>query len=212
MSRIQWGVVGERFVEAGVDRGVLFVGSDSGVPWNGLQSVNETISGGEAQPFYMDGIKYLNIAADEEFAATINALSAPAEFGPCDGTAQVAQGLFITQQPRIPFGLSYRTKVGNDILGLELGYKIHLVYGALAAPSPRNNQSLGANSTPMILNWTVTTTPDRVPGRKPSAHLVVDSRLTDPEVLSELEDFLYGTNSTESALPTTSELIDIFGG
>jgi len=159
----------------------------------------------------MDGTKYLNIAADEEFSAIINALSAPLEFGPCDGNNEMANGLFITQQPRIPFGLSYRTRVGNDIEGLEHGYKIHLVYDALAAPSARNNQSLGANPTPMSLSWAITTRPDRIPGRKPSAHLVVDSRRTDPEILLELEDFLYGTNLTAPALPTTAELIDIFG-
>lgn len=212
MSRIQWGTVSERYFEAGVDRGVLFVGANAGVPWNGLQSVNESVSGGEAQPFYMDGIKYLNIAADEEFAATLNAISAPAEFGPCDGSNEIANGLFITQQRRLPFGLTYRTKVGNDIDGIDHGYKLHLVYDALAAPSSRNNQSLGANPSPMSLSWAITTTPDRIPGRKPSAHLVVDSRKTPALILSDLEDFIYGTESTEPSLPTTAELITLFGG
>jgi hypothetical protein len=145
VARLDWSAIGERFYETGIDRGVLYVGED-GFVWPGLISITESPSGGDAKPFYLDGIKYLNISAAEEFEGTINAFFAPAEFNACDGTVSVHNGLFATQQPRKPFGLSYRTRVGNDIDGAEHAYKVHLVYNALAAPSERENSTLNDSS------------------------------------------------------------------
>jgi hypothetical protein len=210
MTRIVWGAVGERYFEAGTDRGVLFIDS-VGFPWNGLKSVTEAPVGGEPNPFYIDGVKYLNIASREEFVATIQAFSAPPEFDVCDGAKMIHSGLSLTQQPRKSFGLSYRTKVGNDIDDLDLGYKIHLVYGALAKPSSRSNISVGANTEPGTLSWEISTTPPLITGYRPTAHVIIDSRTTSALILEEIEDLIYGSELANPALPTIEELIDIFG-
>jgi len=209
MTKLQWGAAGQRFYESGVDRGVLFV-DNFGYAWNGLKAVKEDSSGGSPKPLYLDGIKYLNIAEAEEFTATIDAFSAPAEFGPCDGSLNMYAGLIATHQPRKPFGLSYRTKLGNDIDGLDHGYKIHLVYGALAGPSSRDRTSLGDSTDPISLSWPITTTPPVVSGIRPTAHLIIDSSTIDPYKLQTIEDLLYGTDLTASRLPTLAELIMIF--
>lgn len=209
MTQVVWDAVGERYFETGVDRGVLYL-DNAGVAWNGLISVTENSSGGEPQPYYVDGYKYINIAAAEEFEATIQAFSAPREFGVCDGTVEYRAGLFITQQRRRPFGLSYRTKLGNDVDGSDHGYKIHLVYNALAAPSERNNQTIKSSPEPTTLSWAITTTPPRLSALKPTAHFVIDSTRTDPEVLADLEELLYGTASTDPDFPTPEELIELF--
>lgn len=215
MPRINWGTVGERYFEAGTDRGVLYlkaVGSvfPPGIPWNGLISVSEAPTGGEPKPYYVDGFKYLNVASAEEFEATIEAFSAPDEFGQCDGTTSIMNGLFVTQQPRVVFGLSYRTKIGNDVDGVDHGYKIHLVYNALAAPSDRGNTTLSDSTSPMTLSWTISTTPVEVPGIKPTAHMVVDSRKTPPDLLTQLEDILYGGTFAPGRLIPQGELISLF--
>jgi hypothetical protein len=211
VARLTWSAFGKRFYETGVDRGVLYV-SSGGVAWPGLISVSEAPSGGDAKPYYFDGVKFLNLAATEEFEATLNAFFSPSEFAACDGIAAVQNGLFASQQPRKSFGLSYRTRIGNDIDGPEHGYKIHLVYNALAEPSSRDNASLGGNADPDVFSWKITTLAPALTGFKPSAHLVVDSRLTDPDVLAAVEDQLYGSVSTSSALPTPDELVAIFTG
>src|SRR6478735_3456324 len=149
MTRLTWGDTGRRYFEAGTDRGVLFVGNNPGVPWNGLKSVSESPSGGEPKAYYVDGFKYLNVASAEEYAATIEAFSAPAEFGVCDGSMMLGNGLFATQQPRRPFHFTYRTRVGNDLEGVDHGHKIHLIYNALARPSSRNNQTHGSSINPL---------------------------------------------------------------
>ena len=210
MTRLSWAATGERFYETGVDRGVLYVGLEPGVAWTGLISVSETPTGGEPRPFYQDGIKYLNLAAAEEFAATINAFSAPKEFAPCDGISSVQNGLFATQQPRKAFGLSYRTNIGNDVDGQNHGYKIHLVYNALAGPSERTNATMGAEVQPTTLTWQITTLPPSLTGRKPTAHFVIDSRYALPSLLIDVEDILYGNETSEARLPTVSELVDMF--
>lgn len=210
MTRLVWGSVGERFFETGVDQGVLYLPSQPGVVWNGLISVAESPSGGQPRPYYLDGIKYLNLSTAEEFEATIVALSRPAEFAECDGWAQIHNGLFATQQQRSSFGFSYRTLVGNDEVSSDLGYKIHLVYGALAAPSARNNGSLNNSGTPSSFAWRITTLPPHITGYKRTAHLVIDSRLADPLVLAEVEDLLYGTDVSAPEMPTPDELIAIF--
>lgn len=209
MTRIAWGTAGERYFEAGADQGVLYV-NGVGVPWNGLTGVSEDPDGGDPQPYYVDGYKYLNLAAAEEFKATINAFSSPSEFGQCDGTVAIHNGLFATQQPRKSFDMSYRTKVGNDISGIDHGYKIHLVYNALAAPSTRENNTTGDKTDPLGLSWGITTTPPRMDGMRPTAHLVIDSRVTPPNLMSAIEDILYGNDDADPRLPTQDELITLF--
>ena len=210
MAVLVWGNVGERYYETGVDRGVLFPTLGDGVPWNGLISVTESPSGGEPRPYYLDGFKYLNLATSEEFAATIDAFSAPDEFDKCDGTASIQNGLFITQQKRESFGLSYRTIIANDVDGTDHGYKIHLVYNALAAPSSRSNSTINDSPSPITFSWGITTAPPTISGYKPSAHFVIDSRKTAPSVLLELENILYGDSSSNSRLPEVDELIALF--
>ena len=210
MTRIAWGTPGERFFETGIDRGVLYIDNFDGVPWNGITSVSEAPTGGEARPYYLDGYQYLNISAAEEFEATINAFSSPREFDICDGTLSISNGLYATQQPRKSFHLSYRTMVGNDTEGAEHGYKIHLVYNALAAPSSRDNTSIGDSAAPIGFSWAITTLPPAITGIKPTAHMVIDSRMTPPELLAEIEDILYGSNSNSSHMPDVEELMSIF--
>jgi hypothetical protein len=210
MARVTWGDAGQRFYEAGADRGVLYVGDDAGVPWNGLTSVRENPSGGEPQPFYIDGFKYINLASAEEFEASIDAFSSPAAFGVCDGTMLIANGLSITQQHRQEFNLCYRTMLGNDVAGLDYGYKLHLVYKALAKPASRANRSLNDSPEPNTLSWDITTAPPRITGYRPTAHMVVNSRTTPTELLAELEDMLYGTEFTDPYMPEQAALITMF--
>jgi hypothetical protein len=210
MARLTWGAAGERFFNLGVDRGVLYVGIDPGVAWPGLISVSESPTGGDPKPFYMDGQKYLNLSSAEEFAATITAFSRPLEFGPCDGTVPIQNGLFITQQPRKSFGFSYRTMIGNDVDGPDHAYKIHLVYNALAAPAEYNYTTVTDTPDPIQLSWGITTMPPPITGFRPTAHFVVESRYTDPGVLSDLEDILYGNEVSAASLPTVAELIALF--
>jgi hypothetical protein len=210
VSRLDWNAVGERFYETGIDRGVLYV-NGLGYAWPGLVSVQEAPTGGAARPFYHDGIKYLNLASVEEFEATINAYSAPAEFGPCDGTSPVYNGLFVTQQPRKPFSISYRTRVGNDIDGADHAYKIHLVYNALAAPASRNHQSEIEQNNVGALAWKITTLPPGISGYKPTSHFIVDSRQTPVDILAQLEDQLYGSDAFGATLPTVAQLMGLFG-
>lgn len=211
MATLVWGAVGERVYETGADRGVLYVGSNPGVAWSGLRAVKESPSGGEPTPYYLDGFKYLNVSAAEEFKASIEAYSAPREFDQCDGTVALAQGLFATQQPRVPFGFSYRTMVGNDVEGVEHGYKIHLVYGAMASPATRDNSTINASPEPINFNWAIETVPPMATGYKPTAHFVVDSRLTPEPIMRDIEDIIYGTPTTPPTLidiPTIMEMFD----
>lgn len=209
--RLVWGARSERFFEIGVDNGVLYNASDSlGVSWSGLVSVSESSSGGEPRPYYIDGVKYANLASAEEYQATIVALGSPAEFDVCDGVVSINNGLFATQQPRKSFGLSYRTRIGNEIEGANYAYKLHLVYNALAAPSQRKNDTIGDTADPSTFTWAITTLPPEITGYKRTSHFIVDSRFTPELVLTELEDILYGTESTSARLPDTEELLAIF--
>lgn len=212
MTKLTWGNSGERFYELGVDRGVLYVEGLDGVVWNGLISVSESPDGGEAKPYYIDGYKYLNVSAAEEFEATIEAYSSPEEFDRCDGLDSIHNGLFISQQPRESFGFSYRTKVGNDVDGMEHGYKIHLVYNALASPPERSNESLSDDISPIIFSWDITTLPPYTSDYTPSAHFIIDSRKTPLELLTEIEAMLYGTDNTSPYLPSAYELTNLYAG
>lgn len=209
MPRLTWGNAASRFYESGVDRGVLYVGNSPGVPWIGLTSVTERITGGDAKSYYIDGIKYLNLPQREEFEATITAFAYPDEFGVCDGTHQPRIGLFLNQQRRRPFGFSYRTRVGSAFTD-DLHYKLHFVYNALASPTEKNNVTASNNSAPMEFSWAVTTKPPPIANYRRTAHIVVDSRYTDSIVMKTLEDYIYGTDEEPARLPSPAELIGIF--
>ena len=218
--KIAWDKTGERYYETGVEKGVLFpvVGGtySKGVPWNGLISVSESPSGAEASPIYADNIKYLNLMSNEEFAATVEAYTYPDEFMQCDGSASISAGVTIGQQKRSTFGLAYVTKLGNDVDGNDYGYKIHLIYGALAAPSEKGYQTINDSPEAITFSWELSTTPVEVPGFKPTATVTIDSTKVSAEELAEFEAILYGTDGTEGGegteprLPLPSELVSIF--
>lgn len=210
MTRLIWSQAGTRYFESGVDRGVLYVGAAPGVPWIGLINVEEKPTGGDARPRYIDGKKYLNTSAHEEFEATLTAYTYPRQFEPCEGSVQVRPGLMVTQQPRASFGLSYRTLIGNDTDGTEHGYKLHLVYNALAKPSSKRFNTLDDSPDPTEFSWDVTTRPPVMAGYKPTAHMVIDSRYTNAITLASLEDILYGTDVTPPTLPTFAEVLAVF--
>lgn len=210
MARLKWGGAGTRYYEAGVDRGVLYVENDPGVPWNGLKSVTESSSGGDARIAHIDGVKYLNVAKNEDFEATIEAFYSPPEFDACDGMRPLEKGLWATAQRRRAFGLSYRTLVGNDMLGTNYGYRIHLIYNAIAAPSQRTHNTLGDVADAGSLSWSLTAKPVRWPGVKPTAHLIIDSTQVDVALLAALEDIIYGTDEEAPRLPYPEELQGIF--
>jgi hypothetical protein len=222
MARLAWDKVGERFYETGVDRGVLYIPNSSGVynngfAWNGLVSVTESPTGAEANPQYADNIKYLNLLSAEEFGATLEAFTYPDEFGQCDGTAEPEPGVSLGQQSRKTFGLSYRTRKGNDLEGTDHGYKLHLVYGALAAPSEKAYTTINDSPEAITFSWEITTTPVEV-GEiggvtyKPTASLTIDSTKVNSSSLEQLEDMLYGTAGTDPELPTPAEVVALFAG
>ena len=216
MAVLTWDQVGERFYETGVDHGVLYIPTagvyNSGVAWNGLISVTESPSGAEPSPQYADNIKYLNLLSTEEFGGTIEAYTFPDEFAQCDGTAFPKEGLAVGQQTRKTFGLSYRTKIGNDTDGQDLGYKLHLVYGALAAPSEKAYNTINDSPEAMTFSWEFTTTPVPVSGLKPTAILTIDSTKVGAAALTSLENALYGTAGTNARLPLPDEVISFFAG
>lgn len=214
MSKIIWDEIGKRIYETGVEKGVLYPCSKSGygkgVPWNGLTAVTESPSGAEPTPLYADNIKYLTLMSNEEFGATIEAYTYPPEFEACDGSASISTGVSIGQQTRSKFGLSYVTKLGNDTEAIDYGYKIHLMYGALASPSEKGYSSINESPEALSCSWTITTTPVEVPGFKPTASVTIDSTKANATELKKLEDILYGTETQEARLPMPSELSTIF--
>lgn len=214
MSRLVWDKVGERLYETGVSRGVLYPVDENGaystgVAWNGLTAVNEAPSGAEATPLYADDIKYLNLLSNEDYAATIEAYTYPDEFAACDGSVELAIGVMIGQQKRKMFGFCYKTKVGNDSDGTDYGYKLHLVYGALAAPTDKSYATINDSPEAITFSWEISTTPVDVEGFKPTAHLVIESWKADATKLKALEDKLYGTASIEPQLPLPNEVATI---
>lgn len=213
MAAIVWDQTGSREYETGVDHGVLYPvdtadGSyDTGVPWNGLSTVTESPSGAEPSPIYADNIKYLNLMSVEEFNATIEAYTYPDEFAECDGSKEASAGLLIGQQPRKGFGLCYRTLKGNDVLGQDYGYKLHLVYGCLAAPSEKAFASINDTPEAIAFSWEISTTPVPVTGFKPTALIVIDSTKVDAVKLAALEAMLYGGEATQATLPLPDVVI-----
>ena len=216
MTKLLWDQAGERLYETGVNKGVLYPRSTDGsyplgVAWNGLTAVTESPSGAEATPLYADNIKYLNLMSAEEFGATIEAYTYPDEFAACNGEAALTEGVSIGQQARQSFGMSYVTKVGNDI-DSEHGYKIHLIYGALAAPSEKAYATVNDSPEAITFSWEVTTTPVEVTGFKPTATLVIDSTKVEAEKMAAIEDILYGSTSEEARLPLPDEVLEIING
>ena len=217
MAPLTWDQVGERLYETGVDHGVLYIPDDAGVynkgyAWNGLTTVTESPSGAEPSAQYADNIKYLNLISAEEFGATIEAFTYPEEFGQCDGSYAPSPGVVVGQQGRKMFGLSFRTRVGNDVDGTEHGYKLHLVYGCQAAPSEKAYATINDSPEAIAFSWEVTTTPVPVTDHKPTSLIVVDSTLVDAADLTALENLLYGAASVEAALPTPDAVIALFSG
>ena len=210
MAKLEWDKTGERLYETGTDRGVLYVASNgtypTGVAWNGLTGVDENPSGAEANAQYADNIKYLELRSAEDFGATVTAYTYPDEFEQCDGSAEPTEGMYIGQQARKMFGMSYRTKIGNDVDGDEHGYYIHLIYGATASPSQRSYKTINDSPEPIEFSWEVTTTPVNITGYKPVAHIRINSTKADPEKLAVLESVLYGANAEGNAEGRTASL------
>jgi len=211
-----WDQVGERLYETGVDRGVLYLPDESGdygegVAWNGLVTVTESPTGAEASPQYADNIKYLNLVSAEEFGGTIEAFTYPDEFAQCDGTAEVSPGVMVGQQGRKTFGIAYRTRVGNDLDGTDHGYKLHLLYGCLAAPSEKAYGTINDSPEAITFSWEISSTPVSAgDDLKPTSLLVVDSTQVDAGDLQSLEDLLYGA-SGDAVLPLPETVIALFG-
>jgi len=205
-TEIVWDAAGTHVYETGIDRGVLFAQGYDGVPWNGLTSVLEKPVGGTAQSYYLDGVKYQQISAYEEFAANISAFTYPDEFNECEGVAEINVGLYATAQPRKPFSLSYRTMVGDDRSGNPTSYKLHLVYNAIATPTQRNNKTMSGGVDPMDFSWDIATLPIELDRHANTAHLIIDSHRADPDALSSIEDILYGRTGSPSRMPTMLDL------
>lgn len=227
--KLVWDKTGERLYETGVDHGVLYpiqAGGvySKGVAWNGLSAVSESPSGAEASPIYADNIKYLNLMSAEEFGATIEAYMYPDEFAECDGSVEVVPGMFAGQQSRKTFGLSYRTILGNDVDNNDYGYKLHLIYGALAAPSEKGYSTINDSPEPITLSWEISTTPVAIntvlDGKKlkPTACLIFDSTKFDAKFMAKLEEILYGaeptteggTDGVDARLPLPDEILKLY--
>lgn len=222
-GRLKWDQTGERLYETGVSQGVLYVYDNSmkkygnGVAWNGLSGVTESPSGAEPTAIWADNQKYLNLMSAEEYGATVEAYTYPDAFGECDGSAEIAKGVTIGQQTRKTFGLCYKTQIGNDVDGNDHGYKLHIVYGAMASPSEKAYATINDSPEAITFSWSVNTTPVNVPGFKPTASLTIDSTKVNPEKLKALEDILYGTDAgaegtpaaTAARLPMPDEIITL---
>ena len=214
MSKLIWDQTGERLYETGVKNGVLYVQDSGGtypkgVVWNGLTTVTESPSGAEATPLYADDIKYLNLMSTEELGGTIEAYTYPDEFAECDGSASIATGVLIGQQPRKTFGMAYTTTLGNDVDSNAHGYKLHLIYGALASPSEKSYSTINDSPEAITFSWEFSTTPVNVAGFKPTANIVIDSTKATPEKLTALEKILYSDTDTEARLPLPDEVASI---
>lgn len=214
MSKIVWDKTGERYYETGVKNGVLYVQDSSGsypkgVAWNGLTAITESPSGAEATSLYADDMKYLNLTSAEEFGATVEAYTYPDEFAECDGSATLVEGVTIGQQTRKTFGLCYRTALGNDVQNEAYGYKLHIIYGAKAAPSEKAYSTINDSPEAITFSWELTTTPVNVTGAKVTACITIDSTKVDPTKLAALEKILYGSDeapATEPRLPLPDEI------
>lgn len=211
MAKLVWDETGKRLYETGVKNGVLYVQSSTGtypkgVAWNGLTAVTQSPSGAEATPLYADDMKYLNLYSAEEFGATVEAYTYPDEFAECDGSAELAEGVFVGQQPRKAFGLVYKTVLGNDVKNSKYGYKLHIIYGAMAAPSEKAYATINDSPEAITFSWELTTTPVAVEGFEPTAYIEIDSTKADSTKLTALEKKLFGDESGEAELPLPAEI------
>lgn len=216
MSRLVWDQTGEKLYETGVKQAVLYPQASGGTypkgfAWNGITGVTESPSGAEASPLYADDIKYLNLMSTEEFGASIEAYTYPDEFAECDGSSEIADGVSIGQQKRKLFGLCYRTTLGNDTESNAYGYKIHIIYGAMASPSEKAYASINDSPEAITFSWELTTTPVNVEGFDPTASITIDSTKADKAKLAKLEAILYGDDETEARLPLPDEIASIMG-
>lgn len=214
MAKLVWDKTGERLYETGVKQGVLYPQAaggtyPKGVAWNGLTNITESPSGAEATALYADDIKYLNLVSAEELGGTIEAYTYPDEFAECDGSAALTEGVFIGQQDRKTFGLCYRTTLGNDVDSNGHGYKLHLIYGALAAPSEKAYATINDSPEAITFSWEFKTTPVNVAGHKPTASLTLDSTKVSETKMAALEKILYGDGDTEARLPLPDEVVQI---
>lgn len=216
MTKLLWDQSGDRMYETGIQNAVLYPKSavdgtyPMGVAWNGLTGVTESPSGAEPTPLYADNIKYLNLVSAEELGLTIEAYTYPDEFAACDGSASLAEGVMLGQQARTPFGLVYKTMLGNDADGINHGYKLHIIYDCLAAPSEKAYTTINDSPEAITLSWSVSTTPVAVTGKKPTASITIDSTKADPTKLATLEDELFGTELITANLPLPDEIAAIF--
>ena len=218
MAKLVWDKTGERLYETGVKNAVLYVRDSGGayskgVAWNGITAITESPSGAESNPLYADDIKYLNLISNEDFGATIEAYTYPDEFAECDGSAELVEGVKIGQQKRKTFGLCYRTTLGNDVDGNDHGYKLHIIYGATAAPSERAYATINDSPEAITMSWELSTTPVTVTGFKPTAHLEIDSTKVKAEELTKFEEILYGKDGAEQTgprLPLPDEIATLF--
>lgn len=215
MTVLLWDQTGARHYETGVKNCVLYVRNGAGayplgVPWNGITSISESPSGAEATPLYADDMKYLNLISAEEFGASIEAFTYPDAFGVCDGSGEVDTGVFVGQQSRLPFGLVYKTTLGNDVLGDTFGYKLHIIYNAMAAPSERAYNTINDSPEAISFSWELTTSPEMVTGFKPTASMVIDSTKADPAKMVLLQEQLFGTAIIVANLPLPDAIAAIF--
>jgi len=216
MPRLEWDKAGQKLYETGVDQCVLYTqNSDgtyaTGVAWNGITAINQSASGGDTNDLYADNIKYLSLRAAENYGATIEAYTYPEEFAACDGSAEIAPGVYAGQQARKSFGYSYRTLIGNDTDGDSHGYKLHIVYNATVSPSEKSYGTVNESPDAINFSWEVSTTPVAVEGFKPTAHIEIDSTKVDSAKLTTLENMLYGGESAEATLPTPAQVISTMG-
>lgn len=217
MATITWDETGKRLFEAGVSNTVLYPWDRTksaygkGVAWNGVTSIPESPEGAESNGYYADNIKYLNIITEEDFKTSITAYASPEEFDACDGSAEIAKGVYAGQQTRDRFCLCWKTLIGNDTDSTEHGYRLHIAYNCTAAPSEREHSSINESTEPAELSWDITTTKENVPGHKPTAHIYIDSTRCDKDKLTALEEILYGGESTEARCPMPSEIITLMG-
>lgn len=216
MAKLTWDQIGEKFYETGVDRGVLFpmagAAYGAGEAWNGLMSVDEQPSGAEPTPLYANNRKYLELLSAEEFGMTIGAYTFPAGFRQCIGVKEIAEGVYVAQQARVPFGFTYRTMIGNDTEKTAHGYKIHLVYNATAKPSEKSNKTVNESPEAAELSWECSTTAVDIPGMDPSAHIEIDSTTIAPEKLAAIEAILYGSEEEEARMILPDELVTLLAG
>ena len=225
MSKLVWDQTSEKLFETGVEQVALYKqvsgAYPAGVAWNGVTALNISPSGAEPTPLYANDAKYLNLMSNEEFGATVEAYTYPDEFAECDGSASLTEGVYIGQQARKTFGLCYRTTLGNDAKGNDYGYKLHIIYGAMASPSEKAYSTINDSPDAITFSWELSTTPVAVANFKPTASLTIDSTKVDPQKLAALEEILYGkdgtgedhsTGAVDPRLPLPDEIANLMKG